>query len=183
MTTFFTSDAHFGHKKIIEYCSRPWPTVEEMQEALISRWNEKVKPEDTVYFLGDFAMGPKPAACSAIAERLNGTKHLILGNHDYSKVLDAIRPHFASVNNLIEVTVEEQLITLCHFPMYRWNKAQFGSWMLHGHSHGQLKYSYDAKICDVSMDAWNWYPVTLAEIRPKMEAKPIVFETDRTEVR
>lgn len=183
MTTFFASDAHFGHKNIITYCKRPWPTVEEMEAGLIARWNEKVTPKDEVYFLGDIAMGPKPEALVSIVERLNGKKHWVYGNHDTPKIKKAVGHLFASAGDLMEVTVGEQLIVMMHYPMYRWNKAQFGSWMLHGHSHGQLKYPYEARICDVSLDAWNWYPITVEDIKPKMEFKPVVFETDRTEVR
>ena len=51
--TFFTSDQHFGHFNIIRLCSRPFGTVEEMDEALLSKWNAKVKADDTVYILGD----------------------------------------------------------------------------------------------------------------------------------
>ena len=51
---FFTSDTHFNHKAIISYCSRPFESVEEMNDRLIDNWNQVVKPSDTVYHLGDF---------------------------------------------------------------------------------------------------------------------------------
>ena len=51
----FTSDTHFGHNNIIKFCKRPWKTTEEMNEALIERWNSVVKPDDIVFHLGDFA--------------------------------------------------------------------------------------------------------------------------------
>ena len=57
MSTFFTSDHHFGHAKIIEYCKRPFSSVEEMNQVMIDRWNEVVGPDDHVYHLGDFAFG------------------------------------------------------------------------------------------------------------------------------
>jgi hypothetical protein len=57
MNTFFTADHHFNHKRIIEYSSRPFKDVDEMNEVLIRKWNEKIKPKDTVYHLGDFAFG------------------------------------------------------------------------------------------------------------------------------
>lgn len=79
--TFFTSDTHFGHKNILEYekDARPFNSVEEMNEQLISNWNSTVSPKDIIFHLGDFAFGRNNVD---IAARLNGRKRLILGNHD-----------------------------------------------------------------------------------------------------
>ena len=55
MTTFFTSDTHFGHENIIKYCGRPFKDVEKMNERLIKNWNEVVKDTDTIFHLGDFS--------------------------------------------------------------------------------------------------------------------------------
>lgn len=79
--TWFISDTHFGHKNILEYEKehRPFSTVEEMNETIIERWNSVVKQKDTIYHLGDFAFGKKNIE---IASRLNGRKHLVMGNHD-----------------------------------------------------------------------------------------------------
>jgi calcineurin-like phosphoesterase family protein len=81
INTWFISDTHFGHKNIIEYekeC-RPFDTVEEMNDTIISRWNSVVGVRDTVYHLGDFCFGRSNIE---IAGRLNGRKKLIMGNHD-----------------------------------------------------------------------------------------------------
>jgi calcineurin-like phosphoesterase family protein len=180
---FFTSDTHFGHANIIKYCKRPFATVDEMTEGLVTRWNETVTKQDEVYFLGDFALGMRELPAATVCQRLNGIKHWVFGNHDTGKMRKTLMPFFASSGDLMEVHENGLTIVLCHYPLYRWNKAQFGSWMLHGHSHGQLSYSFDAKICDVSTDKWDWKPVTIEQIRPRMESKPVVFETDRTEVR
>ena len=56
MSIFFTSDHHFGHYNIINYCNPPFTSVQQMDEPMILKWNETVMPEDEVYYLGDFAM-------------------------------------------------------------------------------------------------------------------------------
>lgn len=78
---YFTSDLHFGHAKAIRYCKRPFASLEEMDRSLIDNWNSVVSKEDTVYVVGDFSFYNK-AKTKAIVEQLNGTKVLILGNHD-----------------------------------------------------------------------------------------------------
>lgn len=78
-----TADHHFGHRNILAYDSRPFHNVSEMDEVLISRWNQVVKTDDTVWHLGDFALASFDYARSVLG-RLHGRKHLILGNHDRS---------------------------------------------------------------------------------------------------
>ena len=79
--TFFTSDTHFGHAAIIQYCSRPYKSVEEMNQVLIDNWNSKVKKDDIVYHLGDFIFGGSKLWYE-IFSKLNGNIVLIMGNHD-----------------------------------------------------------------------------------------------------
>lgn len=80
MTTWFTSDIHFGHHNVINYCNRPYTNTLEMNEDIVKRWNTQVKPNDTVYFLGDFSLNPRYV--EQYISRLNGNIHFILGNHD-----------------------------------------------------------------------------------------------------
>lgn len=77
---YFTSDHHFWHANILKYCpNREYKSVEEMNEDLINKWNHLVKPEDEVYYLGDFSLNSRALK---IRERLNGKVYLIPGNHD-----------------------------------------------------------------------------------------------------
>lgn len=78
---YFTSDEHYWHQNVIKYCSRPYANVDEMNEDLVLRHNSVVKPEDTVYRLGDFSLAFRPV--EIYPHRLNGTKYLIPGNHDF----------------------------------------------------------------------------------------------------
>jgi calcineurin-like phosphoesterase family protein len=80
MKRFFVSDLHFGHFNIIKYCNRPYTDVFQMNEAIVDIWNKTVKPEDTVYIIGDFSLNAKYV--DIYIPKLNGNKILILGNHD-----------------------------------------------------------------------------------------------------
>src|SRR5688572_16332601 len=81
MQTWFTADTHFGHANIISYCDRPFADVTSMRTELVRRWNERVAAEDRVLVLGDFALGRIEETLTVLSE-LNGTKDLIVGNHD-----------------------------------------------------------------------------------------------------
>lgn len=84
---WFTSDTHFYHKNIIDYCDRPFrtadgqPDISAMNEAMVARWNERVGKDDLVYHLGDFGFG-KAGRLLGIRQVLNGRIFLIRGNHD-----------------------------------------------------------------------------------------------------
>ena len=80
---FFTSDQHYSHNRILELVpSRPYESLSHMHEALIANHNQRISPEDTIIMLGDVVMGPKAETIPKIIPRLNGTKILLLGNHD-----------------------------------------------------------------------------------------------------
>lgn len=78
---FFTSDLHIFHENVIRYSGRPYKDVQEMNEMLVKNWNDTVSPDDTVYCLGDFSMAARPV--ETFTPRLNGTKYLVPGNHDF----------------------------------------------------------------------------------------------------
>ena len=82
---YATSDLHLNHVNVIKYepISRPFETVEEMNETIINNWNSVVKEEDTVFILGDLCMG-KNTEAAALVNRLKGKKILVRGNHDTS---------------------------------------------------------------------------------------------------
>lgn len=80
--TFLISDTHFSHRNILSYENRPFQDTEEMDERMISRWNETVQPEDLVFHLGDVIIAGA-ARAEELLPRLNGRKILITGNHDH----------------------------------------------------------------------------------------------------
>ena len=81
MTTWFTADLHLGHRNIIDYCNRPFRDVEAMNNALVENWNESIAADDTVWIVGDFALG-KIADTLPMVGALHGNKILVAGNHD-----------------------------------------------------------------------------------------------------
>lgn len=144
---FFTADLHFFHKNIIQYCNRPFSSVEEMNAALIDNWNSTVSKTDVVYIIGDFSFGSKEDT-SYIINNLNGSKNLILGNHD--KNID--QKKFGMVKQYFELNVQGYpTIILNHYAQRTWNKAYHGSWHLFGHSHGKLEPM--GKSVDIGVDS------------------------------
>jgi calcineurin-like phosphoesterase family protein len=171
---FFVSDTHFGHANVIKYCDRPFESVEGMNRTLVANWNSVVQQDDIVYHTGDFSfMNEKET--EKVIQQLNGRKHLIRGNHDKMfKKSDALHKYFESVSDYKEIHVHlkdgsSQMIVLCHFPMITWHKIHRGSWMIHGHCHGNLKpYPMKAKIMDAGVDPCGFFPISLREVEQHM---------------
>lgn len=170
--TYFTSDTHFGHKNIIAHSHRPFKTTEEMGAVLIENWNAVVNPTDTVYHLGDFALCNSKRA-TEILHSLHGEIHLILGNHDSWLKGQRRRDLFASVSQLKRVTVEDQIVVLCHYAMRVWERSHKGVWQLYGHSHGSLPDDPNALSLDVGVDTElaGYAPVSMDQLREAMARK------------
>jgi calcineurin-like phosphoesterase family protein len=130
---FFTSDTHFNDPRVLRIDRRPFRTLGEHDEALIENWNARIGAQDEVWHLGDFARG----GAAGLLARLNGRKHLIIGNNDDAETIAA--EAWASVQHYAELTLEGTLLILCHYPFRTWNRMGRKSINLHGHSHGRLK--------------------------------------------
>lgn len=131
--TWLISDTHFGHDKTCTTFTRkdgsplrPFANADEMDEVMVARWNERVKPNDKVYMLGDIVIARKDLS---ILRRLNGTKTLIRGNHDIFK-LEEYAEHFKDVRGC---HVMNGMI-LTHIPIHPQSLARFGC-NIHGHLH------------------------------------------------
>jgi calcineurin-like phosphoesterase family protein len=139
--TFFCSDTHFGHSRIIKYSNRPYTDVEEMNEKMRAEWNALVKPGDNVYHLGDFAFMPFEKL-HKYTWSLNGNIHLIKGNHD--KEIDRNQREllkqgkFVTIQHYRELKIAGKMLVLFHYGQRVWNKSHHGSIHLYGHSHGSL---------------------------------------------
>ena len=159
MAVFFTADTHFGHGGALGLYRRPFASVPAMDAAIIAAWRQTVTADDEVWHLGDFALGRRVDAPGLLA-MLPGRKHLVIGNNDPPAT--ASLPGWASVQAYAELTLGGTPLVLCHYAFRTWRDIGKGAWNLHGHSHGRLKPM--PRQCDVGVDAWQFRPVTLAEI-------------------
>ena len=156
--TFFTSDTHFNHANVIKYCARPFASLEAMNREMITRWNAVVGPEDTVYHLGDFAMG-KSSEWPGFLRQLNGArKILIRGNHDGSR-RQMLEGGFTEVHEKLEWDGW----LLQHHPINTPRK------LLCGHIHE--KWRRIGWIINVGVDVWDFTPRTIEEL-VKAEESP-----------
>jgi calcineurin-like phosphoesterase family protein len=167
MNTFFTSDTHWYHKNIIRYCSRPFSSVEEMDEILIDRWNSKVSKGDKVFHLGDFAFGQKEDILK-LTKILNGSITILEGNHD--NIGQPSNYGFAEKHKLLTAKINGTYITMCHYAMRTWERSQYDSWHIFGHSHGMLEAI--GKSWDVGVDNNGFAPVEFEELKKIMDSQP-----------
>jgi len=161
---FLVSDTHFGHKGVCHFTRndgvtklRPWDTPEEMDEAMVKSWNERVGPKDKVYHLGDVVINRRALPTLA---RLNGDKVLIRGNHDIFPD-DEYRKYF---RELRAYHVVEGMI-FSHIPIHEESLGRFGV-NIHGHLHS------NRVIKDGSVD--KRYHCVCVEQTP--DFAPILFE-------
>jgi calcineurin-like phosphoesterase family protein len=177
MTRFFTADLHLGHGNIIAYCGRPFLDADEMNAALVNRWNDVVSVGDEVVVLGDFAMGRLSETLPLVAA-LQGRKVLLTGNHDrcwhgHSKGVEdsSLRYLDAGFDEIwqgdVALEVDGMPVRACHFP-YRGDSldrdrfvdhrpVDDGSWLLHGHVHERWK--VQDRMINVGVDVWDFAPV------------------------
>lgn len=154
---WFTADTHFGHARIIEYCNRPFRTVEEMDETLLKYW-KSLNKGDVLYHLGDIAL-KKSTALQVLDFIPEGVEvHLILGNHDSHNL---VHHNLTSVSDRKIVKHNNLHIVLEHYPMRSWPHAAYGAIQLHGHCHGKMEPL--PRQLDVSVDSARYY---LGEYRP-----------------
>ena len=172
---FFTADLHFGHANIIKYCSRPYSSVEEMDQALADNWNATVTDNDDVWILGDFTMKRDQVARNYLLQ-LKGRKHLILGNHDYF----AFKHPEQWQDVLVDIMRYKELklgsgytFTMMHFPLLFWNDSgKPHSIMLYGHIHSMPYCNAIAgklyNALNVGVDVSGYKPLSEKEVLDKV---------------
>lgn len=162
---------HFSHDNIRKYCKRPFSSVKEMDECLISNWNSVIKKDDIVYHLGDITWGDN---VDEIMSCLNGQKFIIAGNHDHRKTIKKLSRYCTMLPQIYNLRKDDVHIVLSHYPLACWNKSNHGSFMLHGHTHGNIQ-QYSHRI-DVGIDCFKYRPVKFSEVLEKAKEYPQFVE-------
>ena len=183
---WFSSDFHFGHSNIIEYCNRPFDDVMDMNQGLVAKWNEKVAATDIAWILGDIAMGHKQKNMAWLS-KMNGIKYLIMGNHDpgFGKPLtaEAIAQNYGSYFAGVHLTKNFHLkpkfgeVFMSHFPYstdirhgdrYGEFRPHYNGFpLLHGHVHDlwQVNDNMRSTQINVGVDVWDYAPVHISTIK------------------
>lgn len=135
---YFTSDSHYFHENILNFCKRPFENVQEMNKRIVENWNNKVPTDGIVFHLGDFSWGGYQQ-WKQIREQLNGEIILIKGNHCLKNITPTAHSLFKKVVFQMRIEIEGRRIWLNHFPLlcysgtYRdFNGLEFN---LFGHTH------------------------------------------------
>lgn len=191
-TVFATSDIHFGHVRNLDYSGRPFGSIEAHDETMIENWNAVVTPEDTVFVVGDYALGDRTRGLGYLT-RLNGHKHLIEGNHDqcWSGRTDGwkhqrsyLAAGFETVSPFVRLKLPPtrydlpgRKVLVSHFPYdgdhtdedrhTQYRLRDEGVPLIHGHVHREFTVRRSAKGTigvNVGVDQWDYTPVRLETI-------------------
>lgn len=165
MTDYFTSDWHLDHTAVIEFCNRPFRTVDKMNKALIRNTNNVVGPKDRLFILGDFCwLGPQnKEVIRRHINKINGRKILILGNHDRLHAMDYVEFGIESVHTsyVYDSYYPYGQILLAHDPSLS-NVWPRNKYMFCGHVHDLFQMC--GNVMNVGVDVWDYKPVSLHEL-------------------
>ncbi len=134
---YYIADTHFRDQAIFDKCKRPFESLDEMEKVIIKKWNAKVKEEDTVYVLGDITKDDDLSSLE-IFYKLNGHKHLIVGNHDHL-LLEEIKTSnaFESVKFIDLIMDNNRKVCICHYPLMDWMEFNRQGILVYGHIHNK----------------------------------------------
>jgi calcineurin-like phosphoesterase family protein len=165
--TFFISDPHFDHVNILRYANRPFRSVEEMNDTILRRYNEVVRDDSLVFFLGDMAFGRGSRTPKWWLSQLRGHIIYIKGSHDHG-----IRPtNTVDCHDVYVLDTGAGKVLLTHEPSQahdRFRKEQVKmewEWMIHGHTHDTRLINVQRRSVCVCVEAINYRPISLQQIR------------------
>lgn len=183
MAEWFSADHHFGHANIIRFCKRPVLDMRSMIDMLVAKHNERVKPEDNCYFLGDMfwrTLGIDQTL--EIFSRLTGKKHYVLGNHE--EMVEgswALQNQFVWVKERAFISYPNVIhtVVLDHYSGRVWRNSHRGAYQLYGHSHGELPHEPGLLSMDVGVDCIGYAPISLDEVVSKMKQKADLIDRQK----
>lgn len=157
---FAIADTHFYHAKLASL--RNFTNTEEMNKFIIHQWNESVGIKDTVFIVGDFALGTAINE-KRLIKKLSGKKILILGNHD-KRSLSFYEENFYFVATRIDwknYIFTHEPLSFAYIPKDKIN--------VHGHIHDNMHPELSGLLCNrnlnVSVEVINYIPYFLKERR------------------
>jgi calcineurin-like phosphoesterase family protein len=159
---YYTSDLHIGHENILIFDKRPFKDLREMHDTLVEKWNKKVSKADHVYILGDFAFSTK--AFIKYCSLLNGTLHIVPGNHDPKNIKKHNIPGVIFHDLIHYIKDEGRPVVLSHYPIREWNGFYHKRLHFHGHTHGSIGMSFQPNAFEVGTMCHNFEPVSYDEI-------------------
>ena len=182
---YFTSDTHFHHDMIRQFCNRPFDSMEEMDNAMIERWNNTVPKDGIVFHLGDFAWGGYNVWKNA-REQLNGEIILIKGNHDFKNMTATAKELFKDVCPQMRIEIEGRKAWLNHFPLLCYSGTYRDlnglEYNLFGHvhlsNHLERNRGLDYQRCvdtlfstqyDVGVDFNNFAPISWHDVNERIQ--------------
>lgn len=178
---FVTSDLHFNHNQDFIYEARGFDSITEHDYEIIERWNQIIRPQDIVYFLGDVGMSAEIEYLYDCVTILNGRIKWILGNHDTNNRVKKISElsHIEVIGHATTIKHAGKKFYLSHYPTLSSpaDKPMKQSVInLCGHSHTQDKWAdwKDYKIYHCELDAHNCYPILLDEVCYDLRNRPCV---------
>ena len=177
---WFTSDWHIQHKNVIDFCNRPFASLEEMHEVLVANVNKLVKPADTLVFVGDITFG-NTTITKTVIDKINCTCVAIIGNHD-PKYGSLLNMGFKLAVNTMSMTIHDHQVIVSHYPfkppfwarvLGRIAKMELryidrrppktrNTYLIHGHTHSKKR--FEGYALHVGVDAWDYKPVSMKQI-------------------
>ena len=162
---FITSDTLFGRPQILQIANRlQFNNIEEMDKQLVKNWNKKIKKNDIVFHLGNFAWDPQTAR--KILKKLNGQIYFMIGSNDEA-LLD-VQHEFDNLSiiedQLVEIPQYDSI--LCHYPLEVWNGKDSGTIHFHGHT----VFSHKTDLVKMNRinactDFWGFEPIKFSTIK------------------
>lgn len=163
---YYIGDTHFGDKRVMALAGRPYSSTKEMDNDIMRKWNQRVRDNDIICILGDFAFDN---ASAQIVEKLHGKKMLFLGNHDEVLMIETLHK-FDCVKTIDTIDDCGRSVCLCHYPLLSYNRSVYGGYHVFGHIHNNRNdkaYSLQAQLSNsfnCGVDVIGFTPRTLDEL-------------------